>query len=243
MKQLSGAIHDLASEVVSVLRDGDHRSVAGAGAVRGDEAVLRVAAVRALGADVLLPTTLLRRPPEEPVLALVREAMRTYPPGPDASSATVWSHWAMERTVLRLTSTDGVPDRGGRRPTGAPPTAQPDVSDLESAPWQRLTHQLAVLGALAVPEADSAVAEVARRRSLDVSRGFVRAVRRRDWFQAAGAGRWLAAVRGAPGTLGLDTGLDFVLHMGGADPRVALHTHAARWMRATDPGGGEGAPS
>ncbi|MCE7080732.1 hypothetical protein [Streptomyces sp. ST2-7A] len=241
MKQLSGAIHDLASEVVSVLRDGDHRSVAGAGAVRGDEAVLRVAAARALGADVLLPTTLLRHPPEEPVLALVREAMRVYPPGPDASSATVWSHWAMERTVLRLTSPDGVAEEAGRRPAGVPPDAQPDVSELESAPWQRLTHQLAVLGALAVPGADSAVAELAGRRSLDVSRGFVRAVRRRDWLQAAGAGRWLAAVDGAPETLGLDTGLDFVLHMGGADPRVALHARAALWMRAA--GAGPGLPS
>jgi hypothetical protein len=75
------------------------------------------------------------------------------------------------------------------------------------------------------------VARAARSRPVDVARGFVRAVRRRDWQQAAGAGRWLTLLDGVPDTLGLDGGLDFVELMGGSDPRVALQVAAARAMR------------
>lgn len=70
----------------------------------------------------------------------------------------------------------------------------------------------------------------AANRAVDLSRGFVRAVRRRDWLQAAGAGRWLAAIGGEPATLGLERGLDFVELMGGHDPRVTLHVRAARLL-------------
>lgn len=70
----------------------------------------------------------------------------------------------------------------------------------------------------------------AAARAVDLARGFVRAVRRRDWLQAAGAGRWLAAIGGEPATLGLERGLDFVELMGGHDPRVTLHIRAARLM-------------
>jgi hypothetical protein len=224
MKQLSGAVHDLASEVVSVLRGGD-RSMAGTTAGIGGDQALSVAAVRTLGADVLLPCTLLRRPPAESDLLLFREAVRAYPPGPDASPATAWSHWAMTWTLRRVTPLDwdDTAVRGGGQPPG--------IAVLREAGWQQLTHQLALLGALAVPGAESEVAAEAARRPVDVARGFVRAVRRRDWLQAAGAGRWLAVTDGVPESLGLDAGLSFVLQMGGTDPRVALHIHAARLMR------------
>lgn len=56
-------------------------------------------------------------------------------------------------------------------------------------------------------------------------------MRRRDWQQAAGAGRWLTLLDGVPDTLGLESGLDFVELMGGSDPRVALQVEAARAMR------------
>lgn len=56
-------------------------------------------------------------------------------------------------------------------------------------------------------------------------------MRRRDWRQAAGAGRWLTLLPGVPDTVGLDTGLDFVELMGGQDPLVALQVQAARRMR------------
>ena len=45
---------------------------------------------------------------------------------------------------------------------------------------QVLTHQLAVLAPLAVPGEECAVSDLAARRPVDVARGFVRAVRRKD---------------------------------------------------------------
>ena len=268
MKQLSGAVCDLASEVVSVLRDGDHhRAVAGVAtaATGGEDQAVGVAAVRVLGADVLLPSTLFRRPPAELDVALVREAVRTFPPGNDASISTVWSHWAMEQTLRRYDQSDqsGQSDQPERQEQpGRPPRVgggEPDASWIGEVPWQQLTHQLAVLGALAVPSTTATASQVtlaAARRPVDLARGFVRAVRRRDWLQAAGAGRWLAVIDGidtvggpggirdsgdfdvhgseavgVPETLGLDAGLEFVLRMGGTDPRVALHAHAAQLLR------------
>lgn len=220
--RLTGAVQDLASEVVSVLRGGDHSGVvAGTGAADGSK--LGLAAVRVLGADVLLPSVLLGLRPHAADLAALRQAVAAYPPGRDASPASRWSHWAMTGTLLRLAGPDGPgPDTA--------PGAEPGTDRLDDAPWQALTHRLALLASLAVPGADSALAQVARRRPVDVARGFVRAVRRRDWLQAAGAGRWLALLDGVPPTLGLGSGLDFVALMGGQDARVALHTQAARLL-------------
>ncbi|NJP66081.1 hypothetical protein [Streptomyces spiramenti] len=244
MKQLSGAVHDLASELVSALRGGDHSVAGTTGSLGGDEA-LTVAAARTLGADVLLPSTLLRRPAPEPDVAVCRAAVHAYPPGPQSSPTVAWSHWAMERALAHVTAvpqhTPSAAGPLGGAATDGPDTPHPagnggpDVTALREATWQAFTHQLSVLAALAVPGADSAVAAEAARRPVDVSRGFVRAVRRRDWLQAAGAGRWLAVIDGVPPTLGLDAGLRFVLRMGGADARVALHVHAALLMRADTP--------
>ncbi|WP_069630641.1 hypothetical protein [Streptomyces niveus] len=218
--RLAGVVHDLASEVVSVLRDGGHSSVVGGtvGTLADDQ--LGLAAVRVLGADVLLPSVLTRRRPLPDDLAVFQRAVLTFAPGATSSETTVWSHWGMTQTLHRLDA----PATG--------PGAGPDASWLEALEWPKLTHQLSILAALAVPGADSAVAQVAADRPVDVARGFVRAVRRRDWLQAAGAGRWLSVIDGVPETLGLDTGLEFVAQMAGADARVGLHVHAAQHIRA-----------
>ncbi|MFF6952646.1 hypothetical protein ACFZAD_28810 [Streptomyces iakyrus] len=218
---LQGAVQDLASCVVSALRSGDHaRAAAPERAADGEAEGLALAAVRVLGADAMLPSTLLPTPPQPDELAVFREAVEAYPPGADAAPTVLWSHWAMRRTLWRLDPghADG-------------PHREPDAAWLEDAPWQLLTHQLAVLAALAVPGEDCAVARAAQHRPVDIARGFVRAVRRRDWRQAAGAGRWLTRLEGVPQTLGLDNGLDFVELMGGQDPLVALQVSAARLTR------------
>ena len=181
---------------------------------------LGLAAVRVLGADLLLPSVLTRRRPLPDDLAVFQRAVHAFTPGASSSETTVWSHWAMTQTLHRL---DGPAAKAG---------AGPDATWLDSLEWPRLTHQLSLLGALAVPGADSAVARAVARRPVDVARGFVRAVRRRDWLQAAGAGRWLTVVEGVPETLGLEAGLAFVGQMAGADARVGLHLHAARHIRA-----------
>jgi hypothetical protein len=228
---LQGAVQDLASGVVSALRGGDHVRVSGTGAEDVPTGSHTLPAVRVVGADLLLPQVLFGTPPDVAEIAVFRKAVEAFPPRADAAPTVWWSHWAMRRTLHRFEAD----------PVGSPPNApaqDPAGADwLDGTSWQLLTHQLAVLAPLAVPGAECAVAEAARRRPVDVARGFVRAVRRRDWQQAAGAGRWLTLLDGVPPELGLETGLDFVDLMGGGDPRVALQVQAARVMRATGAAG------
>ncbi|WP_326740306.1 hypothetical protein [Streptomyces sp. NBC_01022] len=215
---LAGAVHDLATEVVLALRSRDHlATVCGAAGIDEDNRT-GIAAVRVIGADLLLPSVLHGHHPHPGDIAVLHRAVREFPPRPDASDAAVWSHWGMMSALHRTASAT------------APGADEPNAAWLEGAPWQAFTHQLSVLAPLAVPAASSAVHRAAAHRVVDLSRGFVRAVRRRNWLQAAGAGRWLAALDGRPDSLGLDRGLDFVELMGGTDPRVALHVRAARLM-------------
>ncbi|MET7457935.1 hypothetical protein ABZT03_40015 [Streptomyces sp. NPDC005574] len=237
---LLGTVHDLAAGVVSALRGGDHVPVAGRAVVDDSSAGFLTAAVRVLGADLLLPDVLFHTSPDAGELAVFRKAVEAFPPGPDATPAVRWSHWAMARALRRFEpSFPHEPHAPGRPSDPSGPLdpldgeegAEPCAAWLDAADWRSLTHQLAVLAALAVPGEDSAVARAARGRPIDVARGFVRAVRRRDWQQAAGAGRWLTQLDGVPDTLGLGTGLDFVELMGGTDPRVTLQVQAARILR------------
>lgn len=177
-----------------------------------DDPVL-LAAARVLGADVLAPSTLTSRAATEPEVTLLAGAVRQFPPEP-SSPASQWSHWGA-RVAL-----------GQARP-GA---GEPDAGWAVAQAWPRLTHQFAGVAMLAALPS-SALTAVAVRRVEDLARGFVRAVRRADWPQAAGAGRWLAAVGGVPPSLGLDAGLDFVELMGADDARVALHVRVARILR------------
>ncbi|MGI5391382.1 hypothetical protein [Streptomyces sp. CA-251251] len=222
---LEGTVLDLASDVVSALRSGDHVRAGGTSAGGGAGDGVARAAMRVLGADTLLPTALLRVPPDPGQLAVFKDAVAAHPPRDDAAPAVVWSHWAMARALRRI-------EQPLDDPLAGDPGAEPDAGWLDGASWQVLTHQLAVLAPLALPGEECAVTRAARERPVDVARGFVRAVRRRDWRQAAGAGRWLSLLDGVPGTLGLETGLDFVRLMGGGDPRVALQLEAARLMPA-----------
>ncbi|MEU4142420.1 hypothetical protein [Streptomyces parvulus] len=222
---LQGTVLDLASDVVSALRSGDHVRAGSTLTTGGAGEGVARAAVRVLGADTLLPAVLLRVPPDPGQLAVFKDAVTAHPPRPDAAPTVVWSHWAMARALRRL-------DQPVAGTAAVEPGAEPGADWLDRAGWQVLTHQLAVLAPLALPGEECAVTRVARRRPVDVARGFVRAVRRRDWQQAAGAGRWLTLLDGVPQTLGLEAGLDFVRLMGGSDPRVALQLEAARLMPA-----------
>ncbi|MHC3467542.1 hypothetical protein ACYF6T_02395 [Streptomyces sp. 7R007] len=214
---LQGAVQDLASSVVSALRGGGH-APSDEIPLYGPSGDLDVAAARVLGADLLLPSVLHRAPPPPDRLDLARRTLDAFPPRPDAAPTVQWSHWALRRALHHVDPS----------PAGLPP--EPDATWIDGASWPYLTHQLAVLAPLALPAEDCAVARAARARSLDVARGFVRAVRRRDWLQAAGAGRWLTLLPDVPDTLGLASGLDFVELMGGEDPRVLLQVRAARLM-------------
>ncbi|WP_098014705.1 hypothetical protein, partial [Streptomyces sp. rh195] len=171
---LAGAVHDLATEVVLALRSGDHLATVCGAAGIDEENRTGIAAARVIGADLLLPSVLYGRHPHPGDVAVLDRAVREFPPRPDAPAATAWSHWHMISTLQRVTP----PPPGAAAPATY---AEPDATWLEEAPWQAFTHQLSVLAPLAVPAAPSAVQRAAANRAVDLSRGFVRAVRRRDW--------------------------------------------------------------
>lgn len=208
------------AETIEVLARGLVRALDGEGPLdvpaAADDPVL-LAAARVLGADVLAPSTLAVRAATASEIALLDGAVRTFPPNP-ASPLSQWTHWGARVALGRA-------DSGG---------GEPDTAWVAGESWPRLTYQLAGVAMLAAL-APSALTAVAVRRVEDLARGFVRAVRRRDWRQAAGVGRWLAAVGQVPPSLGLDAGLDFVDLMGLDDARVALHVRVARILRGRAP--------
>lgn len=215
---LRSVIADAASGVALALRGGG-----GPDAVSGilhPDNPFAPAAVRVLGADVLAPYALGHPPPTADAgdAQTVRMALAAYPPGADASAVSLWSYGGLAEAARRFLPADGA----------LPPVPDADMAWTGTDPWQRLAHRVSQLAALAVPGlADGLAASLAPRVD-DLSRGFVRAVRRRDWLQAAGVGRWLARLPDVPETLGLDTGLVFVGRLGAADPRVDLHVAAAQ---------------
>ncbi|NLU67828.1 hypothetical protein HCC30_11175 [Streptomyces sp. HNM0574] len=228
--RLQAVVQEFASAVVPALRGGGGRSDVLGSVLTGADDPVALAAARVLGADVLAPCTLAGKTPTDADVALVGAAVSAYPPGSGASAATAWTHWGMCAALERARAAGA----GGTAPPGAPDGAAPATDWVAAESWQRVTHQLAQVASLAVPGMPSALADAVARRPVDLSRGFVRAVRRRDWLQAAGAGRWLATTEGVPESLCLDTGLEFVHHMGAAaDARVALHVRAARLARET----------
>ncbi|WP_240509059.1 hypothetical protein [Streptomyces agglomeratus] len=216
---LSAVVADAATGVVLALR-GEGDPYALSSLLRQGDA-LASAAVRVLGADALAPYALDHRavPGGENDEALVREALAAHPPGPDASAVSVWSYRGLVEASHAF-----LPGGANGWPQ-APDAASDWVAD---DPWPKLSHRTSQLAALALPGLAQSLADRLSTRTDDLARGFVRAVRRRDWLQAAGIGRWLARLPDVPPTLGLDTGLVFVRQMSQGDPRVALHVVAAR---------------
>jgi hypothetical protein len=238
---LSAVVADVAQGVASALRGGGG-SYALSGVLPPSEAVAP-AAVRVLGADVLAPYALDGGPASGPGTmadsrmmtasgttasgmtesgtadrALVRGALAAFPPGADASEVSVWSYRGLVAAARAFLPGDA---------DGWPPEPPAPTAWATTDPWPRLAHRASQLAALSLPGLDTPLAGCLAERTDDLARGFVRAVRRRDWLQAAGLGRWLAGLPDVPDSLGLDSGLVFVRRMSGDDPRVTLHITAA----------------
>ncbi|MCF2436354.1 hypothetical protein LV779_26355 [Streptomyces thinghirensis] len=96
---------------------------------------------------------------------MFKDAVAAHPPRDDAAPAVIWSHWAMARALRRL-------EQPLTDPLADDPGAEPGAGWLDDAGWQFLTHQLAVLAPLALPGEECAVTRAARRRPVDVARGF-----------------------------------------------------------------------
>lgn len=214
---LSTVVADVANGVALALRGGGGLFALSDVLPQGDAVAL--AAIRVLGADVLAPYALgLGARDGSDDGAVVRKALVAYPPGADASEVSVWSYRGLV-SATRAFLPGGAGDW--------PPEPPADTAWITADPWPRLAHRASQLASLALPGLASPLAEGLAGRTDDLARGFVRAVRRRDWLQAAGLGRWLAGAPDVPDTLGLDGGLVFVRQMSGDDARVVLHVTAA----------------
>lgn len=252
---LSAAVADVASGVALAL-DGEGGSYALSALLAQDDRVA-LAAIRVLGADALAPYALGGAGTGGgPDAQLVRRALAAYPPGADASEVSRWSYHGLAEATRAFLPDAGTAGSGGTEPAGGganPGDGQPDADRLPydsgggrgpdagaaagwllTDPWTRLSHRASQLAALSLPGLAPALAAGLAARTEDLARGFVRAVRRRDWLQAAGVGRWLVRAPDVPDSLGLETGMVYVRRMSGGDPRVTLHTLAARRF----PGGG-----
>ncbi|MFG2892382.1 hypothetical protein [Streptomyces sp. NPDC048248] len=216
---LSAVIADAAHGVALALR-GEGDPYALSRVLRQGDA-LALAAIRVLGADALAPYALDHRAVRggEDDTTVVREALAAYPPGTDASEVSVWSYRGLIEASHAFL------------PSGAdhwPQAPQAGAAWVTNDPWPKLSHRVSQLAALALPGLAPTLADGLAARSDDLARGFVRAVRRRDWLQAAGLGRWLARLPESPPSLGLDAGLAFIRQMSGGDARVTLHVAAAQ---------------
>ncbi|MBK3594970.1 MULTISPECIES: hypothetical protein [Streptomyces] len=157
-------------------------------------AVHRLGAVRMLGADVLALQMLARLTPSATDVALVREAVQAFPAPPPAECAdterTVWQwrDWALRNTLagLGVETTDW---EGFALPAGTAPDAP--VPGM-GGPWPTRAAALVRLSSLALPSLAGPVAARTAHHSLDVRRGLVRALLRRDLLSAARLARWLA---------------------------------------------------
>ncbi|UQA96956.1 hypothetical protein [Streptomyces halobius] len=214
---LSAVIADAASGVALALRGGSDPYVLSRVLRQGD--ALALAAIRVLGADALAPYALDHRAgPGSEDETVVREALAAFPLKADASEVSVWSYRGL------IEASHAFLPGGANHWPPAPPAGSAWIA---TDPWPKLSHRVSQLAALALPGLGSSLADALAARTDDLARGFVRAVRRRDWLQAAGLGRWLARLPEVPPTLGLDNGLAFVRQMSGGDARVALHVVAA----------------
>jgi hypothetical protein len=218
---LSTVVADVAGGVALAL-DGEGGSYA-LSALLAQRDTVALAAIRVLGADVLAPYALnggaVRGGSDAPDSQVVRRALAAYPPGADASDVSLWSYRGLVEA-----------SRAFLPPGGEDWPVEPQAGDtwVRTDPWPKLAHRASQLAALSLPGLAPGLAAGLAARTDDLARGFVRAVRRRDWLQAAGLGRWLVRMPDVPDTLGLEAGLVFVHRMSGGDPRVSLHASAAR---------------
>ncbi|WP_335976473.1 hypothetical protein [Streptomyces sp. CA2R106] len=242
---LSAVVADIATGVALAL-EGGRGSYALSGVLAQDDPVA-LAAIRVLGADVLAPYapatgTTAHMDGNGPQAtagggaegarladeAIVRKALAAYPPAADASDVSVWSYRGLVEAARAFLPAGSGAAAGPGGQDGRPAEPRAGTDWLHTDPWPKLAHRASQLGALSLPGLAPALADGFAARTEDLARGFVRAVRRRDWVQAAGIGRWLAGMPDVPDTLGLDAGLVYVLRMSAGDPRVALHTAVAR---------------
>lgn len=216
---VSEAVHHIARTVASALENGGGNPFElSSSLVNSPDDPVSLAAARVLGADVLAPWTFHGQPASEADLSLAGNAARAFPPDP-SSVPSAWTHWGLVTALQKAGAGRPLADTGNG--------AEPEAAWVVEGGWPQITHRFAQLASLASP-VSSPLLPAASAHAEDLARGFVRAMRRRDWAQAAAVGRWLAVAGGAPESLGLAAGLRLITHVGDNDARAVLHVRAAQ---------------
>ncbi|GLW11453.1 hypothetical protein Misp01_65810 [Microtetraspora sp. NBRC 13810] len=216
------AVHLLAGALTrALLEEGDGFRLGRFLADSGDRSA-GLAAVRVLGADVLTPFVLKGLPLPGEDAALIEAAVRVYPAPQDQPRETaLWR--VREAALVRALAALGVDASGWEGLTPVRPARQPPAPE-----WVPLAVDLVRLACAAPPFTDATVREELARRRLDLTRGLVRALLRRDALSAARLARWLTfdAVTARPPLLA--PALEHLEIVGADDARVLLETTIAR---------------
>ncbi|WP_316524850.1 hypothetical protein [Kitasatospora brasiliensis] len=179
--EFAAAVERVADRTLAVLQDGE-----GTAALADPDSVVPrslLAAVRVLGADLFAPRLLTGAEPDGTTAALLAEARAAFPaPAPSSEEAALvigWQDWAAGRLLART-------------PYGSSGSDPAALSGPEAIGWQAWSKRMAQLSALALPTLDGPVHDAARAHTLDLARGTVRCMLRRDPTTAVRLARWLA---------------------------------------------------
>ncbi|MFE4970661.1 hypothetical protein ACFRAR_00915 [Kitasatospora sp. NPDC056651] len=217
--EFAAAVERVADRTLAVLRDGEGT----AALADPDSTVPRplLAAVRVLGADLFAPQLLSGAEPDSTGAALLAEARASFPaPAPSSEEAALvvsWQDWAAGRLLART-------PYGSAGPTPAP------LSGPEVVGWQAWSKRMAQLSALALPALDGPMHDAARANTLNLARGTVRCMLRRDPTTAVRLARWLAwsHADGRPLRLEIEPVLDRIRLAGDGTSRSLLELAIAQ---------------
>ncbi|MFD5461262.1 hypothetical protein ACFWIQ_00350 [Kitasatospora sp. NPDC127059] len=221
--EYAAAVERVAGRTLDALRGGG-----GAAALTDPDTVVPrplLAAVRVLGADLFAPQLISGAEPDTATAALLAEARRALPaPAPASEGAAVvigWQDWAADRLLSRTPFGDGTPA------SARPPTPPPDRERLG---WRLWSARMAQLSVLALPGLDGPLHDTVRAGTLDLARGTVRAVLRRDATTSVRLARWLAWAHadGRPLRLEIEPVLDRIDQVNDGTDRSGLELAIAR---------------
>ncbi|MFI2606767.1 hypothetical protein [Kitasatospora sp. NPDC018619] len=220
--EFAAAVERVADRTLAVLRDGE-----GTAALADPDTLVPrplLAAVRVLGADLFAPQLLTGAEPDDTTAALLAEARVAFPaPAPASEEAALvigWQDWAAGRLLART-------PYGAEEPA---PYAAP--SGPETVGWQAWSKRMAQLSSLALPTLDGPVHDAVRSNTLDLARGTVRSMLRRDPTTAVRLARWLAwaQAEGRPLRLELEPVLDRIRFAGDGTARSGLELTIAQYL-------------
>ncbi|MGW4895774.1 hypothetical protein ACWEQL_26465 [Kitasatospora sp. NPDC004240] len=238
--EYAAAVERVAGRTLDALR-----GVGGTGALADDPAPGSsrkplLAAVRVLGPDLLAPRLLAGREPDGPTALLLAEAREAFPAPahpapayPPPLEPPTLGPAVLEPAVLEPPAVEAADsaaqvaawqDWATGHLLGHPVPPPEPVPGPRPYAWQEWSVRMARLSALALPGLDGPVHRTARAHTLDLSRGAVRSMLRRDHRMAARLTRWLAwsESQGVPLPLEVEPLLRRIVQVGDGSARTAL---------------------